>query len=79
LRLPFSFSRNNVLHVWPFVIADLKALGAKLFFPKFCAGSLDHVCIRQLQCLLLKVALVLGVEVHENVSFEELLDPSEFD
>ncbi|KOB78888.1 Protein MICAL-3 [Operophtera brumata] len=42
-------SRNNVLHLWPFVIQDLKALGAKKFFGKFCAGSIDHISIRQLQ------------------------------
>ncbi|XP_041986419.1 F-actin-monooxygenase Mical isoform X2 [Aricia agestis] len=69
-------SRNNVLHLWPFVIHDLRALGAKKFFGKFCAGSIDHISIRQLQCILMKVALLLGVEIHENVSFEELLEPT---
>ncbi|XP_013147442.1 PREDICTED: protein-methionine sulfoxide oxidase mical3b isoform X2 [Papilio polytes] len=69
-------SRNNVLHLWPFVIQDLRALGAKKFFGKFCAGSIDHISIRQLQCILMKVALLLGVELHEGVSFEELLEPS---
>ncbi|XP_028162304.1 F-actin-monooxygenase Mical-like [Ostrinia furnacalis] len=69
-------SRNNVLHLWPFVIQDLRALGAKKFFGKFCAGSIDHISIRQLQCILLKVALLLGVEFHEGVSFEELLEPT---
>ncbi|XP_043285873.1 F-actin-monooxygenase MICAL3 isoform X2 [Venturia canescens] len=68
-------SRNNVLHLWPFVIQDLRALGAKKFFGKFCAGSIDHISIRQLQCILLKVALILGVEFHENVSFESLVPP----
>ncbi|XP_058793152.1 F-actin-monooxygenase Mical [Phymastichus coffea] len=68
-------SRNNVLHLWPFVIQDLRALGAKKFFGKFCAGSIDHISIRQLQCILLKVALILGVEFHENVSFEALVPP----
>lgn len=68
-------SRNNVLHLWPFVIQDLRALGAKKFFGKFCAGSIDHISIRQLQCILMKVALLLGVELHEGVSFEELLEP----
>lgn len=38
-----SFSRNNVLHLWPFLIADLKALGAKKFCGKFCAGAIDHI------------------------------------
>ncbi|XP_071445763.1 uncharacterized protein Mical isoform X2 [Hetaerina americana] len=70
-------SRNNVLHLWPFVIHDLRALGAKKFFGKFCAGSIDHISIRQLQCILLKSALLLGVEVHEGVSFEGLRPPPE--
>jgi len=38
-----SFSRNNVLHLWPHTIHDLKALGAKKFCGKFCAGSIDHI------------------------------------
>ncbi|CAL8071583.1 unnamed protein product [Orchesella dallaii] len=71
------FSRNNVLHLWPFVITDLKGLGAKKFYGKFCAGSIDHISIRQLQCILLKVAVLLGVEVHEGVSFEGLRQPTE--
>lgn len=71
------YSRNNVLHLWPFVIHDLRALGAKKFFGKFCAGSIDHISIRQLQLILLKVALLLGVEVHENVTFKDLLEPPE--
>ncbi|KAL3208824.1 hypothetical protein MRX96_038575 [Rhipicephalus microplus] len=70
-------SRNNVLHLWPFVIHDLRSLGAKKFFGKFCAGSIDHISIRQLQLILLKVALLLGVEVHENVTFKDLLEPPE--
>ena len=37
------FSRNNVLHLWPFVIYDLKSFGAKKFFGKFCAGSIEHI------------------------------------
>ncbi|XP_046391004.1 F-actin-monooxygenase MICAL3 isoform X2 [Ischnura elegans] len=70
-------SRNNVLHLWPFVIHDLRALGAKKFFGKFCAGSIDHISIRQLQCILLKCALLLGVEIHEGISFEGLRPPPE--
>jgi F-actin monooxygenase len=70
-------SRNNVLHLWPFVITDLKALGAKKFYGKFCAGSIDHISIRQLQCMLLKVALLLGVEVHEGVSFVKTIEPTD--
>ena len=35
-----TFSRNNVLHLWPFTIEDLKQLGAKKFYGKFCAELL---------------------------------------
>ena len=38
-----TFSRNNVLHLWPFTIEDLKQLGAKKFYGKFCAGAIDHI------------------------------------
>ncbi|XP_043944621.1 F-actin-monooxygenase MICAL2-like isoform X4 [Protopterus annectens] len=72
-----SFSRNNVLHLWPYTIHDLRALGAKKFYGKFCAGSIDHISIRQLQLMLLKVALILGVEIHVNVEFVKLLEPPE--
>ncbi len=37
------FSRNNVLHLWPYTIVDLRNLGAKQFYGKFCAGSIDHI------------------------------------
>uniref|UniRef100_A0A3P8YF53 F-actin monooxygenase n=1 Tax=Esox lucius TaxID=8010 RepID=A0A3P8YF53_ESOLU len=74
-----TFSRNNVLHLWPYTIHDLRGLGAKKFYGKFCAGAIDHIseCIRQLQLMLLKVALILGVEVHVNVDFVQLLEPPE--
>uniref|UniRef100_A0A8C3HYM1 F-actin monooxygenase n=1 Tax=Chrysemys picta bellii TaxID=8478 RepID=A0A8C3HYM1_CHRPI len=71
-----SFSRNNVLHLWPFTIHDLRALGAKKFYGRFCTGALDHISIRQLQLILLKVALLLGVEIHINVQFKGLIPPA---
>ncbi|KAM9351924.1 F-actin-monooxygenase mical2b [Symphorus nematophorus] len=70
-----TFSRNNVLHLWPFTIHDLRGLGAKKFYGKFCAGSIDHISIRQLQLMLLKVSLILGVEIHVNVEFVKLVEP----
>ena len=69
------YSRNNVLHLWPCNIHELRALGAKKFYGKFCAGSIDHISIRQIQCILLKICLLLGVEVFEGVSFEDLIEP----
>ncbi|XP_062318258.1 protein-methionine sulfoxide oxidase mical3a isoform X34 [Osmerus eperlanus] len=72
-----AFSRNNVLHLWPFTIQDLRGLGAKKFHGKFCAGAIDHISIRQLQLMLLKVALLLGIEIHVNVEFNGLIEPPE--
>ncbi|XP_075325532.1 protein-methionine sulfoxide oxidase mical3a isoform X16 [Odontesthes bonariensis] len=72
-----AFSRNNVLHLWPFTIQDLRGLGAKKFCGKFCAGAIDHISIRQLQLMLLKMALLLGIEIHVNVEFKGLIEPPE--
>ncbi|XP_058619137.1 F-actin-monooxygenase mical1 isoform X2 [Onychostoma macrolepis] len=71
-----SFMRNNVLHLWPYTIRDLLNLGAKKFYGRFCSGSIHHISIRQLQLILLKLALILGVEVHTGVTFEGLREPS---
>ncbi|KAK2854021.1 hypothetical protein Q5P01_006682 [Channa striata] len=72
-----SFSRNNVLHLWPYTIHDLRGLGAKKFYGKFCAGAIDHISIQQLQLILLKVSLIVAVEFHINVEFVNLLEPPE--
>uniref|UniRef100_A0A6G1SNX6 Protein-methionine sulfoxide oxidase mical3a n=1 Tax=Aceria tosichella TaxID=561515 RepID=A0A6G1SNX6_9ACAR len=70
------FSRNNVLHLWPFVIDDLKSLGAKKFYGKFCAGSIDHISIRQLQLILLKVCLMIGCDFRDSCSYISLCPSS---
>ena len=86
------FFRNNVLHLWPWVIEDLKSLGAKNFYPRFCTGTMNHISIRcifqisyptylptsscrRLQCILLKTALVFGVEIFGGVSFARIEEP----
>ncbi|CAH8512277.1 unnamed protein product [Dicrocoelium dendriticum] len=71
-----AFSRNNVLHLWPYLIEDLRGLGAKTFFGKFCVGSIDHVSIRTLQCILLKVALLFGVQIFPGVAYRGLVQPT---
>jgi len=32
--------------------------------------------IRKLQCILLKIALVLGVEIYQNVTFLNVIEPN---
>eukprot|EP00118_Oscarella_pearsei_P011308 m.75015 g.75015 ORF g.75015 m.75015 type:complete len:1378 (+) comp35924_c0_seq5:1629-5762(+) len=72
-----SFSRNNVLHLWPFTMEDLKSLGAKKFFGKFGAGKIYHISIRMLQAVLLKTCLSLGIHVHPGVEFHDIVEPRE--
>ncbi|XP_003392018.2 PREDICTED: protein-methionine sulfoxide oxidase MICAL2-like, partial [Amphimedon queenslandica] len=69
------FSRNNVLHLWPFTIDDLKRLGAKKFYGQFCAGSLDHISIRSLQSILLKTSLMFGVRIYFGIEFVKIKEP----
>lgn len=56
---------------WLNYVACAVALLSQHYTVVFPAG------IRQLQCILMKVALLLGVEVHVNVAFEELIEPPE--
>ncbi|KRZ85162.1 Protein-methionine sulfoxide oxidase MICAL2, partial [Trichinella sp. T8] len=70
-----SFVRNNLLHLWPYAKEDLKNLGAGIFYPKFSVGSTTYISVSSLQLILLKVALLVGVEVYENVAFYKLIEP----
>ncbi|CAB4061428.1 MICAL [Lepeophtheirus salmonis] len=72
-----SFTRNNVLHLWPFVIEDLKSLGAKVLYPKFCTGSMNHISIRRIQCILVKISLIIGINVMGGYEFSGLIDPTQ--
>jgi hypothetical protein len=62
-----EFSRINQLHLWSWCGEELKALGARVLEPPpsdFGSNpDLLHVGISELQKLLVKVALLLGVEV----------------
>jgi len=70
-----EFTRNNVLHLWPFLIEDIRDLAGKKFFGKFCSGDLDHVGIKQLQLMLLKTLLIFGIEYHTGVKYNGLIPP----
>ena len=57
------FSRANILHLWEWVVQDLNGLGAKILCPRFYrSSSYFHVGTKSLQCLLLKVSLLLGAQ-----------------
>lgn len=59
-----AFSRNNVLHLWPFSISDLRGLGAKTFYGKFCTGSLDHISEWLFVRVVLTPSVFLPLSVH---------------
>ncbi|CAJ1328831.1 unnamed protein product [Effrenium voratum] len=58
------FGRLNRLKLWEWVKLDLQSWGARQLMPKFGAGAGHlHIGIAQLQLLLLKVSLLLGVDL----------------
>ena len=71
-----SIDRNNVIKLWAFVMEDLKTLGAKKLYPGLGCGAVNHIAIRQLQLLLLKMTLLLGVTVRAGETFREILRPT---
>eukprot|EP00808_Paulinella_micropora_P001637 g37523.t1 len=71
-----AFSRNNILHIWDTSIVDLKALGAQFFDAKFGVLQINHYSIRELQCLLLRVCLVLGVHFLPGAEYCGLVPPA---
>ena len=68
-----SWTRLNVLHLWQWVEADLTELGVKLLDPSvFSAAEFTHCATRQLQVLLLKVGLLLGIFVRVGCQIAHL-------
>jgi len=70
-----KFTRNNVLKLWKFVVADLKSIGAKSFYGKLCVGAINHVNIRTLQLILTKVCCMLGVHIYAPCAFLGITEP----
>ena len=52
-----GFTRNNSLHLWPFLITDLRNLGAKKFYGKFASGAIDHICKCICVCICMYVCM----------------------
>lgn len=71
LELRREFSRLNIVKLWGWSAEDLLSLGAKTLLPAFLVYE-DHIGIRELQALLLKVCLLLGARVQWGVGFRDL-------
>ena len=67
--------RNNVLKLWTFVMEDLKGLGAKKLYPQLGTGSVNHISIRILQFILLKMCLLLGAQIRVKETFKSIEKP----
>ncbi|KAL6065911.1 [F-actin]-monooxygenase mical1 [Balamuthia mandrillaris] len=76
LEKRLKFTRHNLLHIWDSSIRDLKNIGAKYFFPQFCTGGINHIAIRRLQTLLLKVCLLLGARYYPRVDYQRTVEDS---
>mmetsp|Transcript_100650 Transcript_100650/g.270430 ORF Transcript_100650/g.270430 Transcript_100650/m.270430 type:complete len:787 (-) Transcript_100650:79-2439(-) len=68
-----QFERINRLHLWKWVGEDLKGWGAKVLEPPELSFGANpdflHIGIAELQMLLLKPALLLGVQVFFGAEF----------
>lgn len=69
-----STERINRLHLWPWCGQDLKNWGAKVLEPPELSFGADpdflHVGISELQLLLLKPCLLLGIQVFFGAEFQ---------
>jgi len=50
-------------------------LGIKKFYGKFATGSINHINIRSLQLILVKISLMLGVAIYSPCKFNGLAEP----
>lgn len=73
-----KFTRNNILRLWPYTVLDLKKLGVHLFNTRLCKATHNHISIKALQNILLKIALLLGVRVFSDTTFEEIIPPESY-
>ncbi|GAB6020606.1 hypothetical protein CHUAL_003283 [Chamberlinius hualienensis] len=72
-----TFARYNIAYLWQQAVDDLQSLKPRHFCSDFFTGSHNTISIRQLQFLLLKYALCLGVECHFGVTYDHLIEPTE--
>lgn len=62
--------RNNILHLWPWSMHYLSTMNAKTFYPKFGTGGIDHIGTKQLQRMMVKICLLLGITIKWGYEFQ---------
>jgi hypothetical protein len=69
-----TFSRANILTFWTETMDDMLGIGARIYCPNIVAsGTTKHLGTREVQLVLLKTSLLLGVSVmygHEVVGIK---------
>lgn len=76
LELRDQFSRHNIIKTWRPTIYDLMSLGLGQFIPNFQPHGHPHLETRVIQLVLLKAALMLGVDVLYSTGVCGLVDPA---
>ena len=77
LEMRSTFSRVNILTLWRQTADDLAAFGAKAFYPRFTnLGDTLHLGTREIQLVLLKNALLLGVGLSYGTTLVGVQGPS---
>ena len=72
-----SFSRVNIITLWDETMADMLALGAKIYRPDLCStGNPKHMGTREMQLILLKDLLLLGGTVRYGMHIVGLVPPT---
>lgn len=59
-----AFSRHNIVKTWKETISDLLSFGLQTFIPSFKPHGHCHLGIRQIQNVLFKACLLMGVKFH---------------
>lgn len=69
-----AFTRYNILHLWDWVCQDLLEMGVSS--GDIIGKSFFHVGTKELQLMLLKVAVVLGVRFYSGCKFTGTTQPA---
>ncbi|KAJ2998071.1 hypothetical protein HDV02_004896 [Globomyces sp. JEL0801] len=75
IELRTLFSRHNVLKMFSNLTEDLMDFGLKIWIPTFKPHGHSHIGTKELQLVLLKVALMLQVKVHFGFGVCGIIDP----
>ncbi|KAI8822657.1 uncharacterized protein EV422DRAFT_566332 [Fimicolochytrium jonesii] len=75
LELRSQFSRHNIIKTWKTIIQDLTSLGLSQYMPAFQPHGHLHLETKQIQLVLLKTALLLGVRVQYDQGLCGLIEP----